>query len=214
MRVLVLGANGPSGRQTVRQALDRGFEVEALTRHPEAFPIRHERLHVVAGDATDPATMDAAVAACDAVVSVIGTAYTRSPVEVYSASARLLVAAMAGHGVRRLLVVTSAEVAAETALQGRFLTDRVLYPFLRRVVGRTVYDDMERMEAIIRATDLDWTIVRPPGLTDQAGTGYAAAETRVTGGFCARGDLAAFLLAFGVTAAIEGTCFVGLVGLH
>ena len=193
-RVLVLGANGPTGRQTVQQALDRGLQVDALTRHPEQFPLRHGRLRVIGGDATDPATIDAVVAPCDAVISAIGAAYTRRRVEVYSVSAGLVVAAMARHGLRRLVAVTSTSVAPESSYQGRFLADRVLTPLLRRVVGRTVYDDMERMEAVIRATDLDWTIVRPPGLTNRSGTGYAAAETRVAGMLCARSDLAAFLL--------------------
>ena len=193
-RVLVLGANGPTGRRVVQLALDRGLAVEALTRHPEAFPIRHERLHVTAGDATDPAVLDGAVAPCDAVVSVIGSAYTRHRVRVYSASAALAVAAMHRHGLRRLLVVTSAEVAPESARNGRLVNDRLLVPLLRRVVGRTVYDDMERMEGVVTATGLDWTIVRPPGLSDEAGVGYEAAETHVDGSFCTRDDLAAFLL--------------------
>ena len=191
-RVLVLGANGPTGRQTVQQALDRGLQVDALTRHPEQFPLRHGRLRVIGGDATDPATVDAVVAPCDAVISVIGAAYTRRRVEVYSASAGRVVAAMARHGLRRLVAVTSTSVAPESSYQG--LADRVLTPLLRRVVGRTVYDDMERMEAVIGATGLDWTIVRPPGLTNRTGNGYTAAETRVAGMLCARSDLAAFLL--------------------
>lgn len=192
-RVLVLGANGPSGRRTVQQALDRGLGVEALTRRPQAFPIRHERLHVVAGDATDPATVDAAVAACDAVISVIGTAFTRHPVEVYSATARLVVAAMQRHGQRRLLAVTSAGVRPADAHEGGFVQS-LLFSVVRRTICRTVYDDMERMEAIVSASGLDWTIVRPPGLTDEPGTGYAVAETRIDGAYCARSDLAAMLL--------------------
>ena len=194
MRVLILGANGPSGRLTVQQALDRGLGVTALTRHPESFPLRHERLRVFAGDATDPTTIDAAVQECDAVISLIGVAYSRQEVTVYSASARLVVDSMVRHNMKRLIVVTSAEVAAESAVQGRFFNDRVLYPFLRNVVGRTVYDDMHRMEIIVAAADLDWTIVRPPGLTSQPGTGHKAADTHVDGMYCARSDLATFLL--------------------
>lgn len=95
--MLVLGANGPTGRRTVQQALDRGQLVDALTHHPETFPIHHQRLHVIGGDATDSAVVDAAVAPCDAVISVIGTSFTRQPVEVYSASARLVLAAMQRH---------------------------------------------------------------------------------------------------------------------
>jgi len=193
-RVLVLGANGPSGRLVVQQALDRGLTVRASTRRPAAFPIEHERLELAGGDATDPAVTDAAVSGCGAVISVIGSAYTRKPVSVYSASARALIAAAETLAVRRVIVVTSAEVAPESAHQGRFVTDRIVYPLLRYVVGRTAYDDMTRMEHLIRTTALDWTIVRPPGLTDTPGTGYASSETHIAGTYCARNDLAGFLL--------------------
>lgn len=190
-RVLVLGANGPTGRQVVQQALQRGCHVAALTRHPEAFPTRHDRLDVVAGDATDPGVIDAAVAGTDAVVCTIGASFTRRPVEVYSASARLLVEAMTRHGRRRLLVVTSSGL---TPREPRGIVDGLLRDLMRRSVGRTVYDDMALMESVVSASDLDWTIVRPPGLTNEPGTGYAVADTEVDGAFCAREDLAAMLL--------------------
>ena len=193
-RVLVLGANGPSGRQVVRQALGRGFRVDALTRHPEAFPIQHERLHVIGGDATNADVVDAAVAPSGVVISVIGTAFTRQPVEVYSASARLVVAAMQRHGKRRLLVVTSAGLTPTSERRDTSVLERALTPLTRRTFGRTVYDDMEQMEAIVSASSLDWTIVRPPGLTDNPGTGYAAAENWISGAYCARDDLATMLL--------------------
>ena len=192
-RLLILGANGPSGRRTVQQALDRGYAVVALTRHPEAFPISHERLHVLAGDATDPATVDAAVASCDAVVSVIGTKFTRHAVKVYSASARLVVDAMERHGQRRLVVVTSTGVRRADSHDAGFF-EKLLFSVFRRTVSRTVYDDMERMEDMVSASSLDWTIVRPPGLTDEPGTGYEVAETWIDEPYCAREDLAAMLL--------------------
>ncbi|GAA4266663.1 hypothetical protein GCM10022256_22750 [Frondihabitans peucedani] len=53
---------------------------------------------------------------------------------------------------------------------------------------------MAEMESTVSASDLDWTIVRPPGLTNQPGTGYAVAEDRIEGGICSREDLAAMLL--------------------
>ena len=194
LRVLVLGANGPSGRRTVQQALQRGLQVEALTRHPESFPIQNERLHVIAGDATDPSVIDAAVAACDAVVSVIGTAYTRQPVTVYSASVELVIAAMRRHGPRRLIVVTSSGVIPAQQRRDLSGVGRILHRVARKTYGRTVYDDMDQMETLVVASELDWTIVRPPGLTDEPGTGYATAENFIEGNYCARDDLAAMLL--------------------
>lgn len=61
-------------------------------------------------------------------------------------------------------------------------------------MGRTAYDDMERMERTVSASDLDWTVVRPPGLTDEPGTGHAVAQDHVDGPFMSREDLAALLL--------------------
>lgn len=193
-RVLVLGANGPSGRRTVQQALGRGLQVDALTRHPATFPIQHERLHVIGGDATDADVVDAAVAPSEDVISVIGAAFTRQPVRVYSASARLVVAAMQRHGQRRLLVVTSTGLTPMSERQDTSFLERALTPLARRTFGRTVYGDMEQMEAVVSVSNLDWTIVRPPGLTDEPGTGYATAENWISGGYCARDDLATMLL--------------------
>ncbi|MBC8093759.1 MAG: NAD(P)H-binding protein, partial [Pseudonocardia sp.] len=189
---LVLGANGPTGRQTVQQALDRGHEVHALTRHPETFPLHHERLHVIAGDATDEGVIDAAVAETDVVICAIGASFTRKPVEVYSTSARLLVESMTRRGKRRLLVLTSGGVDAHDQPDG--ITGRLSRSVMRDYVGKTVYDDMEKMESTVSASDLDWTIVRPPGLTNESGAGYAVAETRIDGMFMSREDLAQMLL--------------------
>ena len=191
-RVLVLGANGPSGRLVVQQALDRGLAVTALTRNPDSFPVRHERLRVIGGDATDPVTVDRAVDGCDAVISVIGTAFTWKPVAVYSSSARLVVAAMHRRGLRRLAVVTSMGAPREIDEHG-FLRSALLRLW-RTTFTRTLYDDMLEMERIVTASGLDWTIVRPPGLSSGPGTGYAVAETRIDGPAMARADLAAMLL--------------------
>ena len=191
-RVLVLGANGPSGRLTVQQALDRGLAVTALTRNPGSFPLRHEHLTVLGGDATDPGTVDAAAKGSDAVISVIGTAYTWKPVEVYSASAGLVVDAMRRHGLRRVIVVTSMGVPRRID-HGRLL-QRVLLKIFRMTFTRTLYDDMAKMEHTVSTSGLDWTVVRPPGLSDDPGTGYAVADTRIDLPAMARGDLAAMLL--------------------
>ncbi len=191
-RLLILGANGPTGRLTVQKALDRGHHVHALTRHPETFPLRHERLHVIAGDATDKGVIDAAVAQTDAVICTIGAAFTRKPVEVYSISARLLVDSMTRRGKRRLLVLTSGGV--DTHHQPDGIAGRLSRSVMRDYLGKTVYDDMEKMETAVSASDLDWTIVRPPGLTNEPGTGYAIAETRTDGPFMSREDLAQMLL--------------------
>lgn len=76
-----------------------------------------------------------------------------------------------------------------------FLFNRVLQPFITRVIGKTLYDDMRRMEAVVRASDLDWTLVRPSGLYElPAVTDYTMVDGHADGRFTARVDLAASML--------------------
>ena len=192
LRLLVLGANGPTGREVVQQALARGHRVDALTRHPETFPLRHERLRVLAGDATDPAVIDDAVAATDAIICTIGAAFTLKPVQVYSATTKGLITAMDNHHRRRLIVVTSAGVRRSHHQSG--IAQVAAHGLMRHVLGRTVYDDMVKMEALVTASALDWTIVHPPGLVSIQGHGYSVAANEIEGNLCARDDLARLLL--------------------
>ncbi len=143
----------------------------------------------------DPGAVDSAVAGRDAVLSTLGVRPAKQ-ITTYSVGAANIVAAMARHRIRRLAVVTSSGVDPRPYSDGGFLFNRVLVPYVTRVAGKALYDDMRRMEALIRASDLDWTIVRPSGLYQlPAITDYTVVEGRADGMFTARADLAASMLA-------------------
>lgn len=195
-RLAVFGANGPTGRLLTAQALAAGHRVAAVTRRPDSFPLRHDRLDVVGADVLDPAAVDSVVAGRDAVLSTLGVPAGKAPISTYSQGVAHIIAAMTRHRVRRLAVVSSSGVAPHPYSDGGFLFNRVLLPYVTRVLGKTLYDDMRRMEALVRASGLDWTIVRPSGLYHlPSATDYTLAEGHADGRFTARADLAASLLA-------------------
>lgn len=196
MRIAVFGANGPTGRLLTGQALDAGHQVTAVTRQPDSFPLRHDRLEVVGADVLDPAAVNSAVAQRDAVLSTLGVTAGKQPIFTYSRGVANIVAAMKRHRVRRLAVVSSSGVDPHPYSDGGFLFNRVLMPYVTRVLGKTMYDDMRRMEALVRASDLDWTILRPSGLYHLPSvTDYTLVEGHADGRFTARVDLAASMLA-------------------
>jgi putative NADH-flavin reductase len=196
MRIAVFGANGPTGRLLTDQALAAGHQVAAVTRQPDSFPLRHERLAVVGADVLDPVAVDAAVAGRDAVLSTLGVPAGKEPISTYSQGVANIVAAMKRHRVRRLAVVTSSGVDPHPYSDGGFLFNRLFLPYVTRVLGKTLYDDMRRMEALVRASDLDWTIVRPSGLYHLPSvTDYTLVKGHADGRFTARADLAASMLA-------------------
>ncbi|MFC7619808.1 NAD(P)-dependent oxidoreductase [Microlunatus sp. GCM10028923] len=196
MRITVFGANGLTGRLLTEQALAAGHEVAAVTRRPDSFPLQHDQLEVVGADVLDPAAADLAVAGRDAVLSTLGVPAGKKPISTYSRGVINIVAAMRRHRVRRLAVVSSTGVDPQPYSDGGILFNRVFLPYVTRVLGKTLYDDMRRMEALVRDSGLDWTIVRPSGLYHlPAVTDYTVVEGQADGRFTARADLAASLLA-------------------
>ncbi|MEV0295347.1 NAD(P)H-binding protein [Nocardia sp. NPDC050710] len=195
MRIIVFGANGPTGRLLTGQALAVGHDVVAVTRKPGEFPLEHDRLTVFGGDALRADSVETAVAGGDAVLSALGVPYSKEPITTYSAGVANIVAAMRKYDVRRISVVSSSAVDPKPYPDAGFLFNRVLQPYITRVMGKSLYDDMRRMEALLEASDLDWTIVRPGGLYElPAVTDYTMVDGWADGRYTARVDLAAALL--------------------
>jgi nucleoside-diphosphate-sugar epimerase len=195
MKIVVFGANGRTGRLLTEQALAAGHDVTAVTRRPLGFPITHDRLDIVEADVHDPEAVDQAVAGADAVLSTLGVPYVRKPINVYSDGIRNVVAAMSRHGVKRLVVVSSSATEPYHHADGGFLLNQVLQPLITATIGKTTYADMRRMEALVRGSDLEWTIMRPSGLFDApAVSRYELHEEQAPGIFTSRADLAASLL--------------------
>ena len=193
MRLLIVGASRGIGLELVRQALTAGHAVTALARHPVHVPADQGLLRVQAGDILATAAVLEAVRGQDAVCLTIGRGITFRPVTLFSQGTLNVLAAMAEHGVRRLICVTGIG-AGDSRGHGGFLYDRVIAPFLLK----TIYQDKDRQEALIRASGTDWTIVRPGFLTNGPLTGTYRVLTDLTGvtaGRIARADVAHFMLA-------------------
>ena len=161
MRILVVGATGATGRAIVAQALARGHEVTALVRNPDRLEVRHEHLRVIQGDVLDPTAVDTAVAGQEAVISALGHKRWMIPTRILSAGTANILAAMQRHGVRRYIGMTSLGVGDSWWRMGLYYT-----LFVLPVILQFYFWDKHRPERAIRASGLDWTIVRPAALTN------------------------------------------------
>jgi putative NADH-flavin reductase len=150
-------------------------------------------LRVVTADIMDPSSILPAVTGADAVLTAAGPRGT-GPTSVITDSVRSIEAAMSSAGARRLVALSGSIVSDDG--EGLFLRS-VLKPLARRTFLRNVCADMRHAEAVITASDLDWTIMRPPALTDGPATGtYRTAIDRglARGIRVSRADLAACML--------------------
>jgi nucleoside-diphosphate-sugar epimerase len=195
MRIVIFGANGQTGRLLTGQALAAGHDVVAVTRRPAGFPVTHDRLAVVEADVQDAPAVDRAVDGADVVLSALGVPFARKQITVYSEGVGNIIAAMSRHRVKRLVVVSSSATEPHHHADGGFLLNRVLQPLVTATIGKTTYADMRRMEDLVRGSDLEWTIMRPSGLSDApGGTAYELHEDQAPGAFTSRAGLAAGML--------------------
>jgi putative NADH-flavin reductase len=192
MRVLVVGATGGTGRAITTRALVEGHTVTAFARRAASLPSGDGRLRRLPGDVTDAAAVDAAVRDQDAVICVLGAAITRRPVTVFSQGTANLIQAMVAHGVRRIVCVTGIGCGNSRG-HGGFLYDRIVLPY----VLRTIYEDKDRQEAVLRESGLDWIAVRPAFLTDGPASSNFLALNDLDGvraGRISRADVAMFVV--------------------
>ena len=168
MRIAVVGATGRTGMEVVSQGLSRREHVTAVVRRPDAITLRHQRLAIAQADVLAREQLVAALAGSDAVVSAVGAGTSRGPTVVYSEGIANVLGAMDAHGIGKLAVVSAAPVGPREGQP--FLERRIAMPVLERLFGAS-YDDMRRMEALLRASDVAWISLRPPRLVKKPATG-------------------------------------------
>jgi putative NADH-flavin reductase len=164
MKLFVIGATGRTGQEIVQQALERGHHVTAFVRSPETAVLRHERLSVLKGNATDENQLSEAMRSHDAVVSALGPREVFKPSSLLHDSAVATVRAMHRAGVKRLLILSAA--AHFPGIPNRIVS----------FILRNHMRDSLAMEKVVQDSGLDWTIARPPRLTQGQSTTYRSRE--------------------------------------
>jgi putative NADH-flavin reductase len=163
MRVVVFGASGPSGKLVVRKALEAGHEVTAYVRDASKLP--DTTAQVVVGELSDVASISRALAGKDAVISLLGPSDKSNPTAV-SNGTRHIVGAMRQHGVRRLIATATPSARDE---KDRFKVSFAFTVRMVRTFAGWAYREIVEVAKIVRASELEWTLLRLPMLTDTPG---------------------------------------------
>jgi putative NADH-flavin reductase len=165
MKFVVLGATGGTGLEIVRQAIEQGHSVTAFVRSPERLKPFANRITIKQGDLLDSAELAKAISGHDAILSGFGP---RVPIAKADANllrnfASSLTTAMHQVNVQRAIIVSTAFLFKDSIIPPTYLFGRLFFP--------GVVIDAAAMEQIFMQSGLDWTIVRPPQLTDKPFTG-------------------------------------------
>ncbi|WP_265111577.1 NAD(P)-dependent oxidoreductase [Halosolutus halophilus] len=188
MRLALFGATGGTGRRLTAQAIAAGHEIRALARSPAKLPTG-DRITTIEGNVLDPEPVARTIEETDAVVCLLGRT-PNNPRDVLSRGTGHVIGAMDERAVDRLVVLTSMGLGSSVRT----------VPWYVRIANVTVLQglmaDKARQEELVMQSDLDWTIVRPGGLTDGPRTGeyIHAVDVDARARPISRADVAEFLL--------------------
>lgn len=171
LHILIIGGNGGIGKQCIQVALNAGHKVTAVLRTPSKLTLQHPHLNVVRGDITDPSSIALHLENKDAVISAVGVSgglFGDKPTTLYSQAAATILSGMEKTTTTRAFFISASAIEISPAI-----------PFFYRLIARYViqkllkhmYHDLRTMEATVKKSALNWTIIRPPQLTDDPETG-------------------------------------------
>lgn len=212
-RVVVIGANGGIGKETVMQALNQGHQVTAVLRTPANLAVVHPNLQLVQGDIMQPDSFSWCLEGADVVVSAIGVKGgfgKDKPTTLYSQGNASLLEAMRSKAVTRVFVVSASAVEISPVLPWYI---RLVEKYVVQRLLKHMYADLLRMEALVAASGMDFTILRPPQLNDAAVSGHYRYAVNAFLKNClkiSRADVAHFMLAnIRNTATYQSTVEIG-----
>ncbi len=194
MKLAVLGATGGTGLEIVRRAIEQGHSVTAFVRSTERLEPFLGRITVRQGDLLCSDELAEAIRGHEAVLSGFGPRLpiSKTDEDLLHRFALTLTSAMLHSGVRRVVVESTAFLFKDSVVPPTYLFGRLFFS--------GVLADASAMEQVLRTSGLDWTIVRPPKLTDNPYTG----KYRVREGHLPR-------FGFSISRADVADCFIKAV---
>jgi putative NADH-flavin reductase len=165
MKLAIFGATGPTGIELVKQSLEQNYTVTAFVRDAARMPVEDGRLSLVTGDVFDAASVAQAVEGQDAVIVALGAGNDLKKTTVRTTGTTNVIDSMQKSNVKRLVVVTAMGVGE--SWDDLSLFNKLFFATLLK----SSRDDHEAQEAVVKQSGLDWTIIRPSGLTDTPRTG-------------------------------------------
>jgi putative NADH-flavin reductase len=167
MKIIIFGATGFSGKAILTEALKQGHIVTALVRDISKIQHQHKNLTIVEGNVMDPRVVASVLLGQEAVIQCLGIGGKGDgkPNTFLSDVTRIIVEEMQKQGVKRLIAMSNVGAGNSFAFLPAFFSKIILPYFMKWLL--VIIEEKNRMEPIIMNSNLEWTIVRCPNITNK-----------------------------------------------
>ena len=160
MNVLIFGASGKTGQHLLSKALEQGHVVTAFARDPSKIMMQHPNLKVVQGNVSDYRLVEDAIKGQQVVLSALGAHSPFKFDQVIVEGVGNIIKAMEANAVNRFVYLSFIGVKKGCKDAGFFIR------YIAPKILKTEAEGHRVREAMIENSQLQWTIIHPPGLTN------------------------------------------------
>lgn len=190
--IALFGGTGKTGQHVVRQGLDRGYKIKVLARNPGKLTVENPNLEIIQGDVHDASAVEQVISGSDVVINVVG--HTKNSAKnVQTVATENILSAMKKHNLNRIISLSGAGLDSPKDINH---FGRKMVKFVMKLMAKDILKDAENHYEVLKKSDTDWTIARPPRLTNGPHTGkYKVGYLKLgAGDKLSRANLADFLL--------------------
>lgn len=173
MKITLFGATGFSGAEVLKEALAQGHEVTAIVRNPAKVSISHQNLNVIQGSVLDEEDLRKSLRGNEAAVNCLGIGGKGDgkPNSFVSDATAKIVRVMEEEKVPRFITMSNVGAGDSMDFQP-WIFKKIILPYFLAWL-KPIIDDKNILEPIVMKSDLNWTIVRCPNITDKPSKGAA-----------------------------------------
>jgi putative NADH-flavin reductase len=194
MKITILGSTGFVGQVLIHKAVAEGYQIKTLARNPGKLEDIKDKIEIIQGSVFEPSAIEATIEGVEAVISTIGPPQ-RNPGNPgqYEKAMKDIVSAMNKYGIKRYIHIGGAgHPGGENenwTFKRRFL--RLFLSLFSKQILVAKHMEWE----VLKKSNLDWTLVRPPRIANEAASGNISADEKILKSLkISVGDLTDFIL--------------------
>jgi putative NADH-flavin reductase len=194
MKLTILGSTGFVGKVLIKKAIAEGYQIKTLARDPGKLVEFKDKIQIIIGSVFESSSVEAAIEGSDVILSTIGPPQ-RNPGDPlqYEKAMKNIVSAMDKYGIKRYIHIGGAVHEGGENEVWNF-SRKLLRSFLN-LVGKQILVAKHLEWEVLKSSDLDWTLVRPPRIANEEASGNIFADEKMLKSLkISVGDLTDFIL--------------------
>jgi putative NADH-flavin reductase len=178
MRITILGSTGFVGQVLIKKAIAAGYQVKTLARNPDKLEEIKDKIEIVEGCVFESSSIEAAIEGAEAVLSTVGPPQTGKSFDPYQYEKTMkeIVRIMDRKGIKRYIHIGGA--AHQGGEDERWNFNRKFLRFFLNLFGKQILAAKHLEWEVLKSSDLDWTLIRPPRIADEMSSGSISVDEK------------------------------------